>query len=233
MNAENEHMTEKLRIGIVEDHAIFRKRLIELLSFYDNLEVTIASDHGQGFLDRLEQARTNEIPHIVLMDIELPGISGIDTTIKTKEQFPEMDVIMFTVFEDDERIFDSIKAGACGYLLKDTGIDEVVQALFETRKGGSPITPSIARKLMGIVQQVNKQDAGIEEDTSEAPFELSPGELRILELVVEGKSNKVIAENLFLSQWTVKTHIRNIYKKMQVSSRASAVRLAMKRDLLK
>lgn len=221
--------SEKIKVAIVEDHAIFRKRLMELLGFYEELELVFTAESAEsclGFLKDLEKKRT---PDVILMDIELPGISGIEATFLIKEKQKEIDIIMFTVFEDDERLFQSIQVGATGYLLKDTPIDEVVSALKEVKEGGSPITPSIARKLMGMVSKPEVKQAN---DSEIVPFDLSPAELRILEQVIVGKSNKEIAESVFLSPWTVKTHIKNIYKKMHVNSRAAAVRLAFKRDIL-
>jgi DNA-binding NarL/FixJ family response regulator len=218
----------KIRVAIVEDHGIFRKRLSELLSFYNELELVFAVENGelcQKYLDKAE-----ELPHVILMDIELPGISGIETTFRVKEKYPEMDIIMFTVFEDDERIFESIQVGATGYLLKDEPIEHVVQSIKDVVEGGSPISPSIARKVMDLIATI-KKPKNRDKTPEVVPFDLTPAELRILEQVITGKTNNEIAEEVFLSPWTVKTHIKNIYKKMQVNSRAGAVRKALKRDI--
>lgn len=220
---------KKIKVAIVEDHDIFRKRLMELLGFYDELDLIFTADSGESCLKHMSELDEDRIPDVILMDIELPGISGIETTFQIKEKQKEVDIIMFTIFEDDERLFESIQVGATGYLLKDTPIDEVVSSLKEVKNGGSPITASIARKLMGMVSKPEQKKTS---KVEVVPFNLSPAELRILEQVIEGKSNKEIAEELFLSPWTVKTHIKNIYKKMQVNSRAAAVRLAFKRDIL-
>ncbi len=220
--------TTKIKVSIVEDHDIFRKRLVELLQFYKELEVVLIADSAETFFKKMERCDEETRPEVILMDIELPGISGIEATFQLKQEFPEVEVIMFTVFEDDERIFESINVGASGYLLKDTGIDLVVSSIKEIKQGGSPISPSIAKKVLAMMK-----NSGIQPVTSkeEVPFDLSPAEVKILEQVVEGKSNKQIAEAVFLSPWTVKTHIKNIYKKMHVNSRAAAVRLAIKRNI--
>ncbi|GAB5410378.1 MAG: response regulator transcription factor [Balneolaceae bacterium] len=222
----NTEQLQKLKVSIVEDHDIFRKRLTELLQFYPEIEVVLVADSAESFFTKLK--REEEVPDVVLMDIELPGISGIEATFQLKQKLPEVEVIMFTVFEDDERILESINVGASGYLLKDTAIDKVVSSIKEIKSGGSAISPSIAKKVLEMVKNPleRKQDA-----KEKAPFDLSPAELRILEQVVEGKTNKQIAEDVFLSPWTVKTHIKNIYKKMHVNSRAAAVRLALKRNI--
>ena len=217
----------RINVAIVEDHDIFRKRLSELLYFYKELKLSLVADSAEDFFDKLERAQDEETPEVVLMDIELPGINGIEATFELKCNHPNIDIIMFTVFEDDERIFDSIQVGATGYLLKDTPIDDVVNAIKEMKDGGSPISPSIARRVFDMMRN-QKEKA----ETDEVPFDLSPAEIKILEQVIEGKTNKEIAEAVFLSPWTVKTHIKNIYKKMHVNSRAAAVRLALKRNIV-
>ncbi len=217
-----------LRVSIVEDHDIFRKRLVELLQFYPELNVVLVAESAESFLQKIQRNNSETIPDVVLMDIELPGISGIEATFQLKQDFPDVEVIMFTVFEDDERIFESINVGASGYLLKDTAIDEVVNSIKEIHNGGSPISPSIAKKVLDMVKNPL---AFQNEKRSEVPFDLSPAELKILQHVVDGKTNKQIAEDVFLSPWTVKTHIKNIYKKMHVNSRAAAVKLALRRNL--
>lgn len=223
-------MDDKIKVAIVEDHDIFRKRLTELLGFYSELELVFTAETAELCLKYVDEADDNRKPDVILMDIELPGISGIEATFRLKETHDDMDIIMFTVFEDDERLFESIQVGATGYLLKDTPIDIVVESLKEVRRGGSPITPSIARKLMNMVTKPDVLQNS--EKLNAVPFDLTPSQIKILEHVTEGKSNKEIAEDLFLSPWTVKTHIKNIYKKMHVNSRAAAVRLAIKRDIV-
>lgn len=226
---ESKEAGEKIKVAIVEDHDIFRKRMMELLGFYDELELVFTADSGEMCLKYLKEIEADRTPDVILMDIELPGISGIETTFQVKENLKNTDIIMFTVFEDDERLFESIQVGATGYLLKDTPIDTVVSSIKEVREGGSPITPSIARKLMGMVSKPESKENA---EPQAVPFNLTPSEIRILEQVIDGKSNKEIAEEVFLSPWTVKTHIKNIYKKMHVNSRAAAVRLALKRDIV-
>lgn len=221
--------THPLRVSIVEDHDIFRKRLTELLGFYDELKVVLVADSAETFLNRIEHMNEQESPQVVLMDIELPGISGIEATYQLGMKFPDMNVIMFTVFEDDERIFDSIQVGASGYLLKDTPIETVVESIREITQGGSPISPTIARKVLGMMKSADRPHT---KEEQEVPFDLTPSERNILDEVVKGKTNKEIAEEVHLSPWTVKTHIRNIYRKMQVNTRAAAVRLAINRKII-
>jgi DNA-binding NarL/FixJ family response regulator len=221
---------EKIKVAIIEDHKIFRKRHSELLSFYDDIELVFAVEDAElciAYLDKMD-----ELPDVLLMDIELPGLSGIEATFQIKEKNKDIEIIMFTVFEDDERIFESIQVGATGYLLKDEPIEQVVQSIKDVKKGGSAISPSIARKMMSMVSGLEKKKTEDEGAPEIVPFDLTPAEIRILEHVIEGKSNKEIAEDVILSPWTVKTHIKNIYKKMQVNSRAAAVRLALRRKVV-
>lgn len=219
--------TKRLRVSIVEDHDIFRKRLTELLQFYKELEVVLIADSAESFFEKLHRFEGENLPEVILMDIELPGISGIEATFQLRQNHPEVEIIMFTVFEDDERIFESINVGASGYLLKDTAIDDVVRSIKEIKEGGSAISPSIAKKVLEMLKNPSKKPA----EKEVVPFNLSNSELKILEHVILGKTNKQIAEDVFLSPWTVKTHIKNIYKKMHVSSRAAAVRLALERKI--
>lgn len=224
---ENEPIT--IKVGIVEDHARTMKRLIEHFEFFDDLQVTISAGSGSLFLERLNTLDGELWPNVVLMDIELPGMSGIDTTFHLKDGFPGIDVIMFTVFGDNERIFQSIQAGASGYFLKEEPVDNIVDGIREMFRGGAPISKEIAGKLMNLVKHPPKE----KEEKHAAPFELSERELEILERVMEGLTNKEIAAELFVSPWTIKTHIKNIYEKMHVNSRAAAVRLAMKRNMFR
>jgi len=216
-----------IQVAIVEDHDIFRKRLSELLFFYKELRLVLIADSAEDFFQKLNRQNRDERPQVVLMDIELPGMNGIEAAFRLKQSDQETDIIMFTVFEDDDRIFDSIQVGASGYLLKDTPIDTVVESIKEMKNGGSPISPSIARRVFQMMRSQKEKT-----ETSEAPFDLTPSEIKILEQVIEGKTNNEIAEAVFLSPWTVKTHIKNIYKKMHVNSRAAAVRLALKRNIV-
>lgn len=158
-------------------------------------------------------------PDVVLMDINLPGMSGIEGVKKLKAQMPNLDVIMLTIQVDDHSVFESICAGATGYMLKSTPPAALLQAIEEVNKGGAPMSASIARKVLGSFRR-----------SSQSP--LSERETEILRLLCEGQNYKGIAEQLFVSGHTVRSHIKNIYKKLHVNSRAEAVKKAMRDKLV-
>lgn len=218
-----------IKVGIVEDIKKTRIRLKERLELSGDLEVTLIASNGEQALKHLDEMRDNELPQVILMDIKLPGMSGIETTILVKEIHPDINVVMQTVFEDEDRIFNSIQAGASGYLLKDISLDDYIEAIHEIHSGGAPITPSIASKLLNYMRESKKdyQDA----PSRHLEFNLTNREFEILELIVEDLTDHMIADQLHISPHTVRTHIKNIYKKLHVHSRASAVRFAFKNNL--
>lgn len=223
-------MERKINIGIVEDNSTLRKRLVEHLGFYEDLNVSISAGSSEAFLQRLDALAASAIPDVILMDIELPGLSGIETTSLVKIRYEETAILMFTVFEDDERIFASIKAGASGYLLKDEPVEVIVNALRELNKGGAPMSQVIARKLLKMVR--DDRSRAPDDENILTPFDLSTREVEILQYLVDGMTNAEIGEALFLSPWTIKTHIKNIYRKMHVSTRAEVTRLAIRQNLV-
>jgi DNA-binding NarL/FixJ family response regulator len=220
-------MTPAIRIGIVEDQTPLLKRLLDHLRYYPDVDVCLTAQSGKAFLERLEGCHPERMPEIVLMDIELPGISGIETTYIVKERHPDLDVLMFTIFEDDERIFDAIQAGASGYLLKDEPIDTVVASIRDMHAGGAPMSASIAKKVLAMMRQ-----AAPAKPRDPAESDLTDREAQILKELATGKTTAAIGDVFFLSPLTVKTHIKNIYKKLHVSSRAEATRVALKRNLV-
>jgi DNA-binding NarL/FixJ family response regulator len=222
-----------ITIALVEDNETLRRRFIERFRFFDDVELVLAAGSGEAFLGRLRELSTDRHPQVVLMDIELPGISGIVTTARLKEAWPDIEVMMLTVFEDEDRIFDSIRAGASGYLLKDATTDAIVGAVLSLMKGGAPISPAVARKMLGYVRSGDGEAPRPQDGEPSATFELSDRELEILQLVVQDDLETVIADRLHISPHTVRTHIKNIYKKLHVHSRASAVRVAFEHNLLR
>lgn len=212
-----------VRVALVEDHPAFRQRLAERLRFFDAVTLTHTAEDGERFLRMLEDEE--RLPQVVLMDIEMPGLSGIETTRRLKAAHPGIDVLMLTVFEHDESIFASIRAGASGYLLKDTPAAEVVRAVLELAEGGAPMSPGIARR---VLERARAAAAPAPADA----FDLTDRERELLQHLVDGSTEEAIAEALFISPHTVRTHIKNIYKKLHVHSRAAVVRTALEHRLL-
>lgn len=214
-------------IALVEDNDTLRRRFIERLGFFRDVELTLTAGSGEDFLEDLERLPADRHPRVVLMDIELPKISGIDTTALARERYPELEVIMLTVFEDEDKIFRSIQAGAAGYLLKDTDTGTIVGAILDLLQGGAPMSAPVARKLLRYVREEQapaKQPA--------AAFDLTHREFDILEGIVRDDTEEALADTLHISPHTVRTHIKNIYKKLHVHSRAAAVRVALEHKLL-
>jgi DNA-binding NarL/FixJ family response regulator len=205
-----------IKVAIVEDNNALRNSLENLFNRTDGMNCVISMNNLLNVVSEIGKAE----PNIVLMDIGLPHISGIEGVRTVKTAFPEMQVLMFTVFEDDDKIFDAIRAGASGYLLKKTAPAEIVEAIKELYHGGAPMSASIARK---VVQSFQSSAAPIKED-----FQLTTRENEILFSLVDGLSYKKIAEKYFVSISTVRTHICNIYHKLHVNSKAEAVAKVLK-----
>ncbi len=217
-----------IKVGIVEDNEKTRERLKERLKIAEDIEIVLIAANGETVLEQLERLSGEERPDVILMDIVLPGMNGIETTILVKENYPDLQVVMQTVFEDEDRIFNSIRAGASGYLLKDIPLDDYIDAIHHIHDGGAPITPSIAGKLLDHMRTDGKKN---EDSPDPMEFNLTDREFEILELIVEDLTDHGIADELHISPHTVRTHIKNIYKKLHVHSRASAVRFALRNNL--
>lgn len=224
-----------VRVALVEDDAMFRRRFAERFRFFDDVELVLAVGSGEEFLRRLDALPPVQQPQVVLMDIGLPGLSGIETTARLKARSAEIDVMMLTVFENEDKIFASIRAGASGYLLKDASADTVVGAVLELVRGGAPMSPSVAHKMLSFVRTLEQASAkarGAKQAEAHAVFCLSERERELLELLVQDEPVPVIADQLHISPHTVRTHIKNIYKKLHVHSRASVVRMVLEQQLL-
>ncbi len=199
-----------IRISIYEDNESLRDALSLFVQTTDNFELSGA----YGDCLNLEQQIAIDRPHVVLMDIDLPGMSGIAATLRLHRQFPESDVLMLTVFEDNERIFDAIRAGATGYLLKKTPPARIMAAIQEVYEGGAPMSPGIARLVM---QSFHRSPLPHELD------QLTPREATVLSLLAAGNSYKMVAAEAGISIDTVRTHIKRIYEKLHVHSVTEAI----------
>jgi DNA-binding NarL/FixJ family response regulator len=220
-------------IALVEDNDTLRRRFIERLGFFRDVELTVTAGSGEDFLEDLKRLPEERHPKVVLMDIELPMMSGIDTTALARERYPALEVMMLTVFEDEEKIFQSIQAGAAGYLLKDTDTGTIVGAILDVLQGGAPMSPPVARKLLRYVREEQSRGVVATANQPGTTFDLTPREFDILEGIVRDDTEEVLADTLHISPQTVRTHIKNIYKKLHVHSRAAAVRVAFENQLLR
>ncbi|MBC7508536.1 MAG: response regulator transcription factor [Ferruginibacter sp.] len=222
----------KIPIAIVDDSSQNRLFLADQMKQSDDIIVCFTSKNGIDFLEKLKATPPNLHPAIVLMDIEMPEMNGIETVKYTRQLYPDLKFLMLTVFDDDDKIFEAIKNGASGYLLKDektSTIIDHIQQLMEI--GGAPMSPSIARKALSLLSRSSMIEISgtfiqHKNDLSEW---LSDRECNVLKLVVEGKDYRAIAEKLFLSTHTIRKHIANIYKKLHVSSKAQVINLALQR----
>ncbi|MFH0991289.1 MAG: response regulator transcription factor [bacterium] len=223
----------KIKIAIVEDVASLRSRFKEMFRFYKDIQLIASYATGEAALNGLKKLPPSRIPDIILMDIALPKMSGIETTIAVKELYPDIEVIMLTVFEDEQKIFQSIQAGASGYLLKDDSPDSLVDAVRSLYKGGAPMSQSVAKIILEFTRRHVQQRAGsLSAESSPVEFILSDREKGILQGLVNGETCRSLAKKNFISPHTVKTHIKNIYKKLHVHSRANAVRVALQKNLI-
>ena len=206
----------EIKVVIFEDNKALRESLYMLVDGSPGFVCTGSFPNCRTVLKDLEQSE----PDIVLMDIDMPGMSGIEAVQVIKKQFPGIQVVMQTVFEDDDKIFAAICAGASGYLLKKTPPAKILEALKEAAEGGAPMTPSIAARVIQMFQNQSAQ----------APVEfidLSDREKEVLKCLVSGDSYKMIAASCFISIDTVKSHIKNIYQKLHVNSKSEAVAKAI------
>ncbi len=213
--------TERRTVWIVEDDLLFRESLIDLINDEESLHLEFVAGSIEEAFEAFDQ---HKLPDIILEDIGLPGMSGIEAISHYKRQYPDVSIIMLTIFDDDERVFEALKAGADGYLLKRTPGDKILQGIQDVIDGGAPISPSIAKKIMnmlvGPAKPKNKEAL------------LTKRETTILEHLVKGETIDEIGEVLFISRHTVDTHTKNIYRKLQVHNRSTLTAKAIKEGLI-
>ncbi|WP_430466633.1 response regulator [Winogradskyella ouciana] len=211
------------RIAIVDDNTFLIKAVEEKLSFFEDLTVKFNAMNGEDLLKRLE---SNHNLDLILMDIEMPIMNGIEATEKVKQKYPHIKIIMLTVFDNDENIFNAIKAGADGYLLKEINAVDLHSGILETLNGGAAMNPSIALKTLKLLRNPfiqEKEQLGIK---------LTNREVDVLEQLSKGLSYNAVAENLILSTGTIRKHIENIYRKLQVHNKLEAVQKAKRNNII-
>lgn len=213
-----------LQIAIFDDNRNIRDSIAMLLNTEKDFKVVGSFSNVMHCVRDVEACK----PDVVLMDIEMPGMSGIEAVRSIKQKHPEIQILMQTVFEDDDRVFDSICAGASGYILKNFLNTKLIDFIKELQFGGSPMSPSIARKVMVRMQQVQQ----VLRPEEPQDYQLTKREKEVLACVVNGLSYKMIADQLFISYETVRTHIKNIYEKLHVVSLSQAVSKALKEKIV-
>lgn len=210
-----------IKVVIFEDNTNLRRGLTTLINGSTGFECVGAFGNCDNLIKNISDSK----PDVVLMDIEMPGMNGIDAVKLLKTQFPAIKVLMETIFEDDEKVFYSICNGAEGYILKNTPPTQILEAIKEIYEGGAPMTPSIASKVLSMF----KKRTAFEKDES---HNLTDREMEILKYLTVGMSYRLIAENCFISIDTVSSHVKNIYKKLQVHSKTEAVAKAIKKNIV-
>lgn len=208
-------MKKTIRIGLIEDVEAIRMGQEKFLQTQENIELVISVNSVEQFLDQIE--KVSSIPDIIISDIGLPGVSGIEGVYLIKKKYPSIDFMMISVYTDTDNIYKALCAGAVGYLVKSTPLNEIMDAIHTIQEGGSPMTPSIARKVISHFSPNKPKNDQM----------LTSKEQQIVQCIVDGMSYKLIADRLNISINTVRHHIRHIYKKLQVNSKAEVIALSL------
>lgn len=209
-----------IKVALCEDNQVFRESLEQFINDTPGFEVVASYSSAENIIEGIGMYA----PEIILMDIDMPGMNGIKATGLIKTKFPDINVLILTVYEDDQKIFDAILAGATGYLLKKTAPEKILESIKELIAGGASMSASIVKKVISYFNQ--------KEAVSKNEYTLSQRELSILKCLVNGDSYKMIADHCDISIGTVRTHINNIYKKLHINSKSEAVAKALKERLV-
>ncbi|MRI89835.1 response regulator transcription factor [Aggregicoccus sp. 17bor-14] len=222
-----------IRVFVVEDQTRILKNQLRLLEASPDLEIVGTALSGESALEQVERAR----PDVLLLDLGLPRMSGIDVTRHVKAQHPRIEILIFTIFDEEDRVLEAVKAGASGYLLKGTPADKIVEAIKEVSAGGTVIQPNLARRLLrhfriepdAAPRTAAEPAAGLDEEPLKP---LSDREREILQLIAKGVSNSEAARLLSLSKATIRTHLEHIYRKLEVTNRVEAVTEGIRKGLI-
>lgn len=210
-----------VNVWLVEDNHAFRNTVARVLGKIEGLDCSQQFPNAEDALDAM---MGGAVPDVILLDVELPGQNGIEAVWKIKSVSPSTRVVMLTVFDDDEKVFKAICAGASGYLLKTSPVERIVESIYEVLAGGAPMAPRVAKSVLNMF-------AKMAQPKPDEAYGLTPREQKILELMTQGLIKKEIADKLSLSYHTVDTHLRNIYTKLHVHSRTGAVAKAINERL--
>ena len=227
-------MLMPIKIAIIDDKASNRNILKDKLVRHGHFEVTLIAVDGKDFIQKMKELPTDKIPDVALMDLEMPNMDGVDAIAAGSSFFPSVKFVVLTIFDDEDKIFKAIKAGAFGYLLKDESAENITDMLWQMYESGAgPISPGIAHKILQLVQNndltmLHKPPVA----TQKTFFDLTQRENEILQLLVKGLIYKEIGVHLNISPNTAKKHVINIYNKLHVNSRAQALHLAYEKGML-
>lgn len=211
---------ESIKLGIVDDNTHLANQLVNNFSLFSHIKIVLIAKNG---LDLLEQLKTTK-PDLILMDVQMPEMDGITATKEVKARYPEIRILMLSVFDEDDKVFYSILAGASGYILKEETPVRILEAVENVLEGGASMSSMIAAKALNLIRFQNNHQIP---QKPPSDFGLSKREMEILEHLAEGEDYLKISESLFISPNTVKKHISNLYDKLHVHSRAQAVRIAV------
>ncbi len=222
----------RIRIAIADDKASNRIIIKDKLQRSPDLECCFAAENGRDFLEIMKTLSPEKLPDVVLMDLEMPEMDGVDAVAAGSYLYPSVKFVMLTIFDDEEKIFKAIKAGAFGYLLKDESAENIASTLLQMMENGvGPISPGIAHKILQLVQN-NSVSLLHKTEKEKTPFNLTDREQEILKLLVRGLLYKEIGHQLDISPNTAKKHVLNIYAKLHVNSKAQALALAYEKGLI-
>jgi len=214
-----------IRIGLADDNPKLLQSISTGLGKFEQIQIEFLAMNGQEVLDNLAKHTID----VMLMDINMPGMNGIEATEILKNKYPSIKVVMLTVFDENDKIFDSILAGASGYLLKDVKTVQIVEAIEDVLDGGAPMSSEIASRILVLLR--GKSSGELQKERAEK-FNLTTREVEILQEISSGAHYNQIAERLFISPKTVRKHIENIYAKLHVHNRVEAIQLAMKHKII-
>lgn len=217
------HTLEKTRIFVVEDQPQLLKNLIKVLSLFSELEVVGTAQEGEDGVEQMVKL----VPDLVLLDLELPGIDGIEVTRRLKRRAPSIEVLILTSFDDEQKVYEAIQAGASGYLVKRVGPDKIRSGIHDVMAGGTVLEAIIAKRFWNYFQSVQAKNAQ-PQDT----WGLTPLEFDVLKFVAKGLSNAEVGRVMELERRTVRTHLSHIYRKMGVNSHVDAVVMALKAGIV-
>lgn len=217
---------DRIRVFVVEDQSKILKAQLRLLEAQPQLQIVGTALSGEAALEQVEAAA----PDVLLLDLGLPGMSGIEVTRQVKARLPRIEILIFTIFDEEDKVLEAVKAGASGYLLKGAGADKIVEAILEVRGGGTVIQPNLARRLLRHFRVGEPPPPAPEPAAEQNPLSLR--ETEILQLIAKGISNSEAANVLSLSKATIRTHLEHIYKKLEVTNRVEAVTEGIRKGLI-